>query len=113
MSNVICIAAARAARLKQALSSYASNGDQVVIETRTGSVTAMKITCRGGFAEVLDSFGDYFVIDYADIRALRPGMLAQTSVVNARGDFRPIYDTAMTATRTVAILPFARRARRR
>jgi hypothetical protein len=84
----------------------------VVIETRTGLITAEKITCRERFAEVLNSFGDYFVIDYADIRSLKPATAVHTSVVNARGDFLPLHNT-VTATRTVEILPFARRARRK
>lgn len=112
MNNVISIVAVRAERLKQALSMHARNGERVVIETRTGLISADNITCRGGFAEILNSFGDYFVVGYADIRSVRPVTGAQTSAVSARGDFLPGHDT-VSATRPVAILPFARRARRR
>jgi hypothetical protein len=110
MDNVISFAAVRAERLRQVLSTQARNGETVVIETRTGQICATRITCRGDFAEVLDSFGNYFVVGYADIRSLRPATGAQTSVINRDGDFLPDHDTVIT--RGVAILPFARRARR-
>jgi hypothetical protein len=106
MSNVISIAAVRAERLKQALATHSRNGDAVIVETRGGPISAEKITCRGRFAEILNAFGDYFVIDYADIRSLRPVAVAQHSVVNARGDFIPVHD-AVTAVEAVSILPFA------
>lgn len=112
MNNVISFAAVRAERLKQALSAHARNGETVVVETPSGPIAAEKITCRGRFAEIFNSLGDYFVVDYSDIRSLRPVALAQTSVVNARGDFLPFHET-VTAARPVEILPFARRQRRR
>lgn len=112
MSNVVSIAAVRAERLKQALAIHGRNGEAVVIETRSGSITAEKINCRGRFAEILDNFGDYFVIDYHDIRSLQPAAVAQTSVVNARGEFLPVNNQA-AASRPVAIIPFARRQRRK
>ena len=112
MSNVISIAAVRAERLKQALAIHSRNGESVVIETRNGSISAEKITCRGRFAEILNAFGDYFVIDYADIRSLRPVAVAQHSAVNARGDFIPVHE-AVTAAAPVAILPFTALRRRR
>lgn len=113
MDNIISLAAVRAERRKQALSLHARNGETVAIETRTGLITAEKITCRERFAEILNNFGDYFVIDYADIRALRPvSPVVHTSVVNARGDFVSLHNT-VTPAAPVAILPFARRARRK
>jgi hypothetical protein len=112
MDNVISIAAVRAERLRQALAIHASNGERVVIETRTGPIVADKITCRGDFAEILNSVGDYFVVGYADIRCVRPLTGAQTSVISVHGDFHPGHDPVI-ATPAVAILPFARRARRR
>ena len=68
---------------------HARNGETVIVETRGGTIVAEKITCREPFAEILNSFGDYFVVDYADIRSIRPAAVAQTSVVNARGEFLP------------------------
>lgn len=112
MTNVISFAAVRTERLRQALSIHARNGETVVIETRTGQICADKITCRGDFAEVLNSFGEYFVVGYADIRSMRPATGPQTSVISVHGDFIQDHDTVIPA-RTVAILPFARRARRR
>lgn len=112
MSNVISIAAVRAERLKQTLAIHGRNGETVVIETRTGSMTAEEINCRERFAEILDNFGDYFVIDYNDIRSLQPAAVAQTSVVNARGEFLPVHNPA-AASRPVAIIPFVRRRRRK
>ena len=111
MSNVISIEAVRAERLKQALASHSHDGAAVIIETRSGQVTAERIDCRERFVEVLDGFGDYFVINYNDIRSLHTMAVAQTSVVNARGEFLPAHSPA--ASEAVAILPFARRARRK
>ena len=112
MSNVISLAAVRAERTRLALSIHAGNGETVFVETRSGTIVAQKATCRETFAEILDSFGDYFVVDYADIRSIRPAAIAQTSVVNARGEFLPA-PSAVSASSPVSILPFARRARRR
>jgi hypothetical protein len=106
MDNVISIAAVRAEKLKQALATHSRNGDLVVVETRNGLISAEKITCRGRFAEILNDLGDYFVIDYADIRSLRPVVVAQHSVVNARGDFIPVHE-AVSAAESVSVLPFA------
>jgi hypothetical protein len=111
MSNIISIAAVRAKRLKQALAIHGRDGETLIIETRTGTIAAEKINCRDRFAEILDSFGDYFVIDYDDIRSVQPAAIAQTSVVNARGEFLPAHNPA-TGPRPVAILPFAKRQRR-
>lgn len=112
MSNIISIAAVRAERTRQTLSTHSRNGGTVVIETLGGTIIAEKITCRERFAEILNTSGDYFVVEYADIRSFRPAAVAQTSVVNARGEFIPAHN-AVTAAPAVAILPFARRARRR
>jgi hypothetical protein len=111
MNNVISFAEARARRLKEALAIYSRNGEPAIVETRTGWISAEKITCRGRFAEILNAYGDYFVIDYADIRSVRPGAVAQHSVVNARGDFTPIPDIE-TVPAQVAILPFPSRMHR-
>ncbi len=83
-----------------------------MIETRNGTISAERIACRDLFAEVLDSFGDYFVVDYNDIRSLQPAAVAQTSVVNARGEFLPFHNSATTLGR-VAIIPFELRHRRK
>lgn len=112
MSNVISIAAVRAERLKQALALHSRNGEPVLVVTRTGAISAEKIICRGHFAEILNALGDYFVVDYADIRALRPVTIAQHSVVNARGEFAPIHE-AVTASQSGAVLHFAPFQRRR
>jgi hypothetical protein len=112
MSNVISLAAVRAERTRQALLIHARDGKPTIIETRSGTIVAQKLTCREPFAEIHDSFGDYSVVDYADIRSIRPAVVAQTSVVNAHGEFLPA-PTALSAPASVAILPFARRARRK
>jgi hypothetical protein len=112
MSNIISLTAVRVEKLKQALATYARNGETVILETRTGSITAERINCGDRIAEVLDSFGDYFAIEYGDIRSLRPTAVEQTSVVNARGEFLPVHNPA-DPTGPVAILPFAKRTRRK
>lgn len=112
MSNVIPIAAMRAERLKRALEAYGRNGEPVIVETRTAQIFAEKITCRGRFAEILNGFGDYFVIDYADIRSLRPIAVAQNSAVNAWGEFIPVHE-AVASPSQVAVVPFVPRHGRR
>jgi hypothetical protein len=112
MSNVISIAAVRAERTRQSLSVQARDGSPMIVETRTGTIAAARITCRDRFAEIIDTFGDYSIVEYADIRSARPAAIPQTSVVNARGEFLPAHNP-VTAASAVAILPFARRARRR
>ena len=112
MSNVISIAAVRSEKLKQALSTHSREGEAAIIETRTGTILAERIICRDRFAEILNSIGDYLVLDYADIRSIRTAAVAQTSIVNANGGFQPAPQLAVVA-RTVPILPFAPRRRRR
>ncbi len=112
MSNVISLAAVRSEKLKQALSIHSRNRETVIIESRTGPIFSDRIVCRDRFAEILNSVGDYVVLDYADIRAIRPAAIAQTSIVNTGGEFLPVQDFA-AGQRTVPILPFEPRRRRR
>jgi hypothetical protein len=112
MSNVISIATVRAEKLKQALAIHGRNGEAVIVETRRGGqVIAEKTNCRERFVEVFDRFGDYFTIDYNDIRALHPAAVEQTSAVNARGQFLPTFNIAV-ASRPAVVLPFDRRPRK-
>jgi hypothetical protein len=113
MNNVVSLAKVRSESLKQALATHGRNGATIIVETRSGTVSAEKFNCRDRSVEILDGFGDYFVIDYADIRSLQSAAaVAQTSVVNARGEFLPARNPA-TATGPVVILPFTRRNRRK
>ena len=112
MSNVISIAAARSEKLKQALSIHSRKGEAVIVEGRTGTILAERIICRDRFAEILNSVGDYLVLDYADVRSIRPAAVAQTSIVNASGGFQ-LAPQLTAATRTVPVLPFAPPQRRR
>jgi hypothetical protein len=112
MSKVISIAAVRSEKMKQALSVLSRNGEAAIIEARTGSILAERIICRDQFAEILDNVGDYLVLEYANIRSIRPAVVTQTSVVNASGGFQFVPQLKATA-RTVPVLPFAPRQRRR
>lgn len=112
MNNVISIAAVRSEKMKEALSVLSRNGEAAIIETRTGSILAERIICRDRFAEILDSVGDYLVLEYANIRAIQPAAVTQTSIVNASGGFQFVPQFTATA-RTVPVLPFAPRQRRR
>jgi molybdopterin biosynthesis enzyme len=112
MSNVISIAAVRAEKLKQALSIHSQKRETVIIEVRTGTIFAERIICRDRFAEILNSAGDYLVLDYADIRSVRSATVAQTSIVNGSGEFQPAHQF-VAGTRTVPILPFEPRLHRR
>jgi len=111
MNNVISIAAVRSEKLKQALSIHARNGEAVIVEARTGAIFAERIICRDRFAEIFNSVGDHVVVDYSDIRSIRPAAVAQTSVVNSHGEFLTVQQPAV-GTRTVPILPFVLRRRR-
>jgi hypothetical protein len=112
MNNVISIAAVRSEKMKQTLSVLSRTGEAAIIEARTGSIRAERIICRDQFAEILDSAGDYLVLDYASIRSILPAPVTQTSVVNANGAFQ--FGPQLTAAKpTVPVLPFAPRQRRR
>ena len=112
MNNVISIAAVRSEKMKQALSVLTRKGAAVIIEARTGSILAERIICRDRFAEILDNVGDYLVLDYANIRSIRPVEVTQTSIVNASGGFQFVPQLTAVA-RPVPVLPFAPRQRRR
>jgi hypothetical protein len=112
MSNIISLAEVRSEKLKQALSVHGSKGEAAIIEAGTGTIFAQRIICRDRFAEILDSAGDYLVVDYADIRSIRPAAVTQTSIVNANGGFQFVQHSA-SAPRTVPVLPFEPRRRRR
>jgi hypothetical protein len=112
MSNVVTLANVRADRFKQALARICQNGQSVVIRTRTRAITAERINCRDRIVEVLDGVGEYFVVTYDDILSLQPAPVAQTSIVNARGEFSPPQN-AVHAPRGVAIIPFARQPLRK
>jgi hypothetical protein len=113
MNNVISIAAVRSEKMKQALSVHCRTGEAAIVEARrAGTILAERIICRDQFAEILNSVGDYLVLDYADIRSIRPAAVAQTSIVNASGGFQ-FAPQITPGTRTVPVLPFAPRQRRR
>lgn len=111
-NNVISFAAFRLEKLKQALSIHGSNGEAVIIEAGTGTIFAERIICRDRFAEILNGAGDYLVVDYADIRSIRPAAVVQTSIVNASGGFQFVQHST-SVPRTVPVLPFEPRQRRR
>jgi hypothetical protein len=112
MGNVISITAVRVERVRQVLTTYGGNGEPVDIVTPNGRVAAERLICRECFVEVLDNYGNYFVIDYNDVVALHPAAVAQTSVVNARGEFLPSQNVP-AVPRQVTILPFERRSSRK
>ena len=109
MGNVISIAAKRTEKFKEAMALWARNRQTVVIQTRTGQIVVQRMTCRERFAEILNSAGDFAIVDYADIRSIRPATVEQTSVVNARGEFLPAPEAS---ARVVPILHFEPRKRR-
>jgi hypothetical protein len=112
MSNVISIAAVRSEKLRQALSTHGRKGETVIIDTRIGTITAEKITCRDRFAEILNTAGDFAVVDYKDIRSLQPVVSTQTSIVSASGEFLPVKQSIAGAG-PVPVLPFVPGKRRR
>lgn len=88
MGNVISLVDIRNGRMRDTLLVYVLEGKTAIVETQTGLITAEKILCRETFAEMFNSAGDYFAVNYADIREVRPAAFAmQTSTVNASGDW--------------------------
>lgn len=88
MGIVISLVDIRNGRMKDTLLVYALEGETAIVETRTCLITAEKILCRDTFAEMFNSVGDYFAVDYSDIRDIRPATSAvQTSAMNASGDW--------------------------
>ena len=109
MSNVISFASVRNERVKETLSLHSRNGDTVIVETKTGSICAEKITCRSAFAEIINAFGDYHIVEYGDIRSVRLATATQTSMVNAHGDWAPVHATVTAVKAESAVLAFPRR----
>lgn len=112
MDNVVSLVDVRNGRLRSQLLSHAKAGETVVIETRTGLISAEKILCRASFAEILNTFGDYFVVEYADIKSMRAVSTVQTSAVNGAGDWVTVAHDRMPRVTTSRIVPFRGRSRR-
>lgn len=115
MSNIISLAEGRSEKLKQALSVHGSEGEATIIEAGAGTIFARTISaqrtiCRDRFAEILDSAGDYLVVDYADIRSIRPAAVAQTGIINANGGFQFVQHSTSEPP-TVPVLSFEPRRR--
>ena len=111
MGIVISLTDIRNGRMKDTLLVYALEGEIAIIETRTSLIVADKILCRDTFAEIFNSAGDYFAVDYSDIRDVRPATWAvQTSAVNASGDWVAAPER-LDHSGSAALLHFPRRSR--
>ena len=88
MSNVISLAERRNAKIRDRILTFALNGEAVILETRTGLIRADRLICRDNAAHVYNSHGESFVVvEYRDIRDVRPGVTPQISVVSESGDW--------------------------
>ncbi|RKE69726.1 hypothetical protein DFP91_4165 [Pseudorhodoplanes sinuspersici] len=111
MGIVISLTDIRNGRMRNTLLSYALEGESAMVETRASLIAAEKILCRDTFAEMFNSAGDYFAVDYSDIRDVRPARWsAQTSAVNASGDWLAVPER-LNHSGSATLLHFPRRSR--
>lgn len=112
MGIVISLADIRNGKAKETLLSYVLEGEAAIIETRIGVISAERMLCRETVVEIFDPAGDYFAVNYSDIRDVRAAApAAQTSVVNASGEW-VVATERMPRTGTGAVLRFPDRMSR-
>ena len=111
MSQVISFAEYRNAKTRDRLLNFALNGETAIIETRNGLIRAERILCLDHAAEIRNSIGQTFFLNYSEIREVRPGSVPQISAVSASGDW--VLPAEVTVrTEPSRVLAFARRGRR-
>ncbi len=112
MADIISFTEHRNAKIRERLTSFALNGESVVIETRTGLIRADRLICREHAAEIINSLSHNLVIGYGEIRQVRPAITPQVSVISAHGDFVVPTD-GFAGSESSRVLAFARPGRRR
>lgn len=111
MSQVISFAEYRNARIRDRMLAAALSGETAIVETRAGPIRAERILCLEYAAEIRNSLGEIFFVEYRDVRAIRPGGVPQISAVSDTGEWiLPAHGIARTEPGRV--LAFARHGRR-
>jgi hypothetical protein len=110
MSEILSFTERRNAKIRDRLIASALRREAVILETRAGPVRADRLICRDHAVEVVNSWGEGFVIGYGDIREVRSG-IAALSTVNAPDDRVP--NDFITRREPSRVLVFARPGRRR
>jgi hypothetical protein len=111
MSQVISFAAYRNAKIRDRLLAFALNGEAAIIQTRSALIRAERMICLDHAAEIRNSLGQTFFVDYDDIREVRPGSIPQISAVSDAGDW-VVPSDGIARTEPSRVLAFARRGRR-
>ncbi len=112
MAEIISFAERRSAKIRDRLMTLALKGEAVIIETRAGPVRADRLICREHAAEIVNAWGEGFVIGYGEIREVRPGVTPQLSTISAAGDWI-VPNDFITQREPSRVLAFARPGRRR
>lgn len=111
MSQVISFAEYRNAKIRERMLAVALSGEPAIIETRAGLVRAERILCLEYAAEIRNSIGETFFVEYGDIRQIRPGSIPQISAISDAGEWILPTD-GVVRPEPSRVLAFARRGRR-
>jgi hypothetical protein len=111
MSQVISFAEYRNAKIRDRMLTLALNGEAVILETHNGLIRAERVICLEHVAEIRNSHGGTSIVDYSDVRDVRPGATPQISAVSAAGDW-VLPSDGIARTEPSRVVAFARRGPR-
>lgn len=72
MGQIIELADFRKEKLKAKLSKFADNQNPAIVETKTTTISAMRIFCRDLFVVLIDKFGYQNSVNYSEITDVSP-----------------------------------------
>ncbi|ARP97762.1 hypothetical protein [Pseudorhodoplanes sinuspersici] len=84
MGQIIALADFRKEKLKAKLFKFADNQKPAIVETKTTTISAMRIFCRDLFVVLIDKFGYQNSINYSEITDVSP-MLPVADIVRQAG----------------------------
>ena len=84
MGQIIALANFRKEKLKAKLSKFADNQNPAIVETKTTTISAMRIFCRDLFVVLIDKFGYQNSVNYSEITDVSP-MLPVVDIVRQAG----------------------------
>ena len=84
MGQIIALADFRKEKLKAKLSQFADNQNPAIVETKTTTISAMRIFCRDLFVVLIDKFGYQNSVNYSEITDVSP-MLPVVDIVRQAG----------------------------
>jgi|GEM_PF-5191417 len=84
MGQIIALADFRKEKLKAKLFKFADNRHPVVVETKTSTISAMRVFCRDLFVVLVDKFGYQNSVNYSEITDVSP-MLPIADIVRRAG----------------------------